>query len=157
MIPLNLTEVLERRFVPVRVTAVPTAPRVGEKEPIAGTASTVKLVELAALPTWLVTVIAPVVAPGGTTAVRVVSEVAMKVEAEIPLNLTAVVPVNPVPAKVKVVPIAPMAGEKVVIAGSAKTVKLLELIPVPTGLVTEILPVVVPIGTTAVREVFELI
>ena len=58
--------------VPVMYTNVPTAPLPGENDVITGGMPvggvTVKLVVLVAVPAGLATVIAPVVAPGGTVA-----------------------------------------------------------------------------------------
>jgi hypothetical protein len=54
------------KVVPVIVTAVPSVPLAGENEAIWGI--TLKLVELVAAPTVLVTLIGPVVAPAGTVA-----------------------------------------------------------------------------------------
>jgi hypothetical protein len=69
--PPNLTAVAPMKFVPVIVTAVPTAPLLGVNEPIVGTgeAVTVKLAALVAVPPGVVTVITPDVAPAGTVAV----------------------------------------------------------------------------------------
>jgi hypothetical protein len=63
-VPLKVTFVAPVKLVPVMVTAVPSVPLVGEKEAIWGV--TMKLVELVAAPTVLVTLIGPVVAPAGT-------------------------------------------------------------------------------------------
>src|SRR5947209_18903145 len=71
------------------VTAVPFDPLVGEKESIFG--STVKLVELVALPTVLVTLIGPLVAPLGTLALIWVSEFTVKLTAGLLLTAAAVV------------------------------------------------------------------
>jgi hypothetical protein len=69
------------------------------------------------------------------------------------LNATAVVPVRPLPLIVTFVPAGPLVGLKDVIVGGLPpeivTVKLVELVPVPTGFVTVIGPLVAPLGTTA--------
>jgi hypothetical protein len=79
-----------------------------------------------------------------------------------PLNLTEVV-VKPVPLKfVPVIvtdfPTGPKVGVNDVIVGSGAvdTVKFVELVAVPEGLVTAIFPVVAPVGTVAVIVVEEL-
>jgi hypothetical protein len=123
---------------------------------------TTKSVELVAVPPGVVTVILPVVAPEGTVAVICVAETTVKVVAAMLLNLTALV-VKPVPLKfvpviVTVLPIGPKVGENEVIVGvgAVVTVKLVELTPVPLGVVTLIGPVVAPVGTVAVICVDEL-
>ena len=50
-------------------------------------------------------------------------------------------------------PMGPVTGVKVVIVGLEITVKLAVLVAVPPGDVTEIVPVVAPVGTTAVMDV----
>ncbi len=64
-----------------------------------------------------------------------------------------------VPVIVTFVPVKPVVGVKLVIVGfgaEVVTVKLVELVPVPFGVVTEILPVVAPAGTLALMLVDEL-
>jgi hypothetical protein len=111
---------------------------------------------LVALPAGVTTVILPVVAPAGTVAVIFVDELTVKV-AETPANLTAVAPVKLVPLIVTEVPTGPLFGEKDVIVGApvAVTLKFVELVSVPPGVVTEIFPVVAPTGTVAVIFVEE--
>jgi hypothetical protein len=58
------------------------------------------------------TVMTPVVAPEGTTAVICKSLTTVKPEAETPLNRTAVAPVNPDPLTVTTVLAPPEAGAK---------------------------------------------
>jgi len=67
---LNVTAVAPVKFVPLIVTLVPTGPLVGVKLPIVGgaLATTVKLFTLVAVPTGVVTLSGPVVAPAGTVA-----------------------------------------------------------------------------------------
>jgi hypothetical protein len=111
---------------------------------------------LVPVPIGVVTVILPVTAPAGTTAVILVDELTTKV-AETPPNLTEVVPVKFVPLIVTEVPTGPDIGENDEIVGLAVvTVNLWALVAVPPGVVTEILPVVAPEGTTAVIFVAEL-
>jgi len=66
------------------------------------------------------------------------------------LNFTEVVPVNLVPLIITRVPTLPLVGVKVMLAGVASTVKLVELVPVPATVVTLMGPVVAPVGTLAV-------
>jgi hypothetical protein len=148
---LNLTPVAPVKLVPVIVTVVPTCPEVGENEVIVGTATTVKLVELVAVPFRLVTEMGPEVAPGGTVAVICVDEFTVK-DAEVLLNLTPVTLVKFVPTITTEVPTGPLPGEKEEIVGAPATVtvKFAELVAVPLGLVTEIGPVKAPEGTMAV-------
>ncbi len=74
----------------------------------------------------------------------------MKV-ADVEPNFTAVAPVNEVPVITTLVPTIPLVGLKLLIPGV--TLKTDALVPVPAGLVTDILPVVAPIGTVALIEV----
>ena len=111
---------------------------------------TVKLPALVPVPTELVTLIVPVVAPAGTTAVSWVPESTVNVVALVPLKATDVAPVKLVPFTVTVLPTFPPFGENEVIVGAVKTLKLLALVPVPAALVTLIVPDVAPVGTTAV-------
>ena len=111
---------------------------------------TVKLPALVPVPTALVTLIVPVVAPAGTTAVSWLPERIVNVVAFVPLKATAVAPVKLVPFTVTVLPTLPPFGENEAIVGAVKTLKLLALVPVPAALVTLIVPDVAPVGTTAV-------
>src|SRR5436309_6498353 len=102
--------------------------------------------------------IGPVVAPLGTVAVICVSEFTAK-EAAAPLKATAVAPVKCEPLIVTPVPTGPLVGlnELIVGAGVATvTVKLLELLAVPPGVVTLIAPLVALDGSVAVICVSEL-
>ena len=56
---------------------------------------------------------------------------------------------NPVPLIVTAVPALPLVGEKLEIVSPLVpvTVKLMLLVPVPAGVVTETCPVVAPLGT----------
>ena len=103
---------------------------------------------LVAVPPGPVTVMTPLVAPGGTGVVILPSPTTVYV-APVPLNLTAVVPVKPDPKIDTWVPTGPLAGEKLVIFGP-NTLKSVELWPVPDGVTTEIRPVVAPGGTVVV-------
>ncbi len=148
---LKRTTVAPVKFVPVIVTEVPTRPEVGENEVMVGAATTVNLVELVAVPFRLVTEIGPELAPGGTVAVICVDEFTVK-DAEVLLNLTPVTLVKFVPKMLTEVPTAPLVGENAVTLGAPATVtvKFVELVAVPLGLVTVIGPVKAPEGTMAV-------
>ena len=95
----------------------------------------------------LVTVIGPVVAAEGTVAFSWVAEIWTTVDATVPLNFTVELLLKPTPFIVTTVPVGPLAGPKPVI--DSVTVKFVGLVPVPAGVVTEILPVTAPFGTTA--------
>jgi hypothetical protein len=114
----------------------------------------VKLVALVAVPTGVVTVIVPVVAPAGTTAVTEVAVFAENV-AVTPLNLTDVTPVRFVPVMTTLVPTGPLVGANDVIVGAEPTPKLAVLAALPAGVVTWIWPLVAPAGTVAVIELAE--
>jgi hypothetical protein len=151
----NLTEVAPASPEPAIVTSVPTGPEVGEIDVIVGPAVvvvTVKLLALVPAPAEVVTEIGPLVAPAGTVAVTCES-LTTENDAAVPLNFTKLAPVKLAPVTVTDVPAAPLAGENDEIVGAAATVdtvKLAVLVPVPPALVTEIGPVVAPVGTVAV-------
>ena len=134
------------------VTEVPTAPSVGLNVEINGAPApnTVKLLALTAVPPGATTVIFPVVAPVGTTAVICVPALFTVNPAAVPLNRTADVPENPVPLMLTLDPIAPLVGlNPVMLVTLPVTVKLPPLVAVPFGPDTEIGPVVAPTGTVA--------
>jgi hypothetical protein len=134
---------------PLIVTVLPTLPLFGLMPVILGPV-TVNEPVLVAVPPGVVSVIFPVVAPLGTTAVTLVLETDVNAAA-VPLNFTEVTPVKFVPWIVTVVPTLPFTGLKLEIVGPVLvTVKLVLLVPVPEGVVIVILPVVAPVGTTAV-------
>src|SRR6266849_1147554 len=124
--PANLTWLLAgtgSKFCPVTVTFVPALPDVGVKLLIVGGGCviTVKLVALVAVPPLVVTVIGPVVAPPGTSAVRLVADVAVTV-ARTPLNFTSFLLATGskfVPVIVTAVPTVPLSGVKLVMDGAA--------------------------------------
>lgn len=66
--PLNRIEVAFAKFAPVKVTIVPVAPDAGER--LVRRGATTKLAELVAVPTGVLALIVPVVAPVGTIAVN---------------------------------------------------------------------------------------
>lgn len=109
--------------------------------------SMVKLPVLELVPPGPSTVIGPVDAPAGTTAPMVVLLVTTKLAAGVPLNRTAVALVKLTPVMVTFVPGKPCVGAKLVTAGGAK--KTDALVAVPPGVVTLIVPVLIPAGTTA--------
>ena len=156
-VPPNRTAVVPVKSVPSIVTLVPTAPLVGENDVIVGepAAVTVKFATLLAVPPDVVTLILPVIAPVGTTAVICVAEFTVNVVALVFLNFTSVAPVKFVPVITTEVPPGPLFGTNDVIVGAAGavTVKLGPLVAVPNGFVTLIWPVVAPDGTVAVIAV----
>lgn len=101
--------------------------------------------------------IAPVVAFGGTVVEIEVPPLTAKV-ALAPLNLTDVAPVRFVPSIFTEVPTPPEPGPKSVIvgAGGGGTAKIAELVAVPAGVVTAIVPLVAPAGTVVEIEVSPL-
>jgi hypothetical protein len=105
----------------------------------------------------VVSAIFPVVAPAGTVAITRLSFWNAKL-APTPLNVTDVAPVKRFPLIVTEVPTAPLEGEKLLIVGAfpEDTVKFDELVAVPDGVVSEILPVVAPAGTVAFTWALEM-
>ena len=143
-------------FTVVPVTEVPQV-RTGRlgavHRSLAGAGSvTVKLPALVAVPLAVVTLMVPVVAPVGTVAVTVVALTPVKVTAAVPLKLTPVTPFRLAPVMVTEVPIGPLVGVKLVMAGEV-TVKLPLLVAEPFDVVTLMVPVVAPAGTVAVAVV----
>jgi hypothetical protein len=141
------------KFVPVIVTAAPTAPVVTDRLVILGAATTVKLEPLLFTPLANTTTF-PVVAPVGTVTFIVVAFQLVTV-APVPLKLT--VPdtcVEPklVPVIVTAAPTAPVVMDRLVILGAETTVKVLPLLATPET-VTTTLPVVAPDGTVTVMLV----
>src|SRR5205814_8803987 len=152
---LNSTAVAPLKLVPLIVTLVPTGPLLGVKLEIVGGLMTVKLAALLAVPSEVVTLIGPLVAPAGTVAVIAVAEPTVKL-ALVPLNSTALAPVKLVPLIVTLVPTGPLPGVKLVIVGEWMSVEQGALLAVPPGVVTLIGPLVCPAGTVAVIAVAEL-
>src|SRR6185436_17543026 len=147
-VPLKRTLVVPVKSEPVRVTAAPTRPLVGENEEIVGAGGmTVKSPALVAVPPNVATLILPVVAPAGTVVLICVRDRTLKVAA-VPLKRTLVVPVKSDPVMVTAAPTRPLVGENEEIVGAGgMTVKSPALVAVPPGVVTLILPVVAPAGT----------
>ena len=146
-VPLKLTTVAPVSPEPAMVIVAPTAPDVGVKPVMAGTGTTVKMVALVAVPPAVDTVIRPVVAPEGTGVVIVVAE-SLVGDAAVPLNATVALP-RFAPEIVTVVAVEPVEGENDVMVGGGITVKLVELVTVPPGVVRLIFPLVAPDGTVA--------
>ena len=96
------------------------------------------------------------VVPGGTVAVREVA-VAAVMGASIVFTRRALEPAavsNFVPVTVNDEPGMPIAGEKEAIVGDVlPTEKVAALVVVPAGAVTEIVPLVAPVGTAATIKV----
>jgi hypothetical protein len=116
----------------VTVTGAPIAPEVGERLVILGAETTVKLSPLLATPDTVTTTF-PVVAPLGTLATMLVA-VQLVADAVVVLNLSVLLPwVEPkfVPVIVTDAPTAPEVGDKLVMAGVARTVKLSLLLFTP--------------------------
>jgi len=89
-VPPKATEVVQRKFVPVRVTTVPALPLLGENEVMLGDGGiTVKLVALLPVPPGVVTLIVPLVVPAFTRALILVLLTRENVDAAMPLNFTA--------------------------------------------------------------------
>jgi hypothetical protein len=108
----------------------------------------VKLAALVAVPSSVVTMMGPLVAPAGTVVVTVPELLTVNVAA-LPPNETAVAPVKVVPVIVTPVPTGPVAGAKEVMAGV--TVKRVVVTKGPLlGVVTVMGPVVAPAGTVVV-------
>src|SRR6266480_1578688 len=154
LVPLNSTALAPVKLVPLIVTLAPTGPLLGVKLEIVGGLMTVKLAALLAVPSEVVTLIGPLVAPAGTVAVIAVAEPTVKL-ALVPLNSTAVAPLKLVPLIVTLVPTGPLPGVKLVIVGGLMTVKLAALLAVPSEVVTLIGPLETPAGTVAVIAVAE--
>jgi hypothetical protein len=146
---LNETAVAPVKLVPLIVTDVPTGPLVGLNEVIVGPAPVaVKFVELVAVPLDVVTRIGPEVAPVGTaTVILVPAPFIVKPGAFTLLNETAVAPEKLVPSIVTDVPTGPLVGLNDVIVGAPApvTVKFVEPVAVPSGLVTAIGPWSLPL------------
>jgi hypothetical protein len=113
-----------------------------------GADETVKLAALVAVPSSVMTVMRPVLAPKGTVEVMAPELLTVNV-VPVPLNLTSVAPMKFVPVIVTPVPAAPIAGAKEVMVGV--TVKRVVVTKGPLlGVVTVMGPVVAPAGTVVV-------
>src|SRR5437870_4542900 len=125
--PLNVTDVAPVKFAPLIVTTVPTGPLAGEKLAIVGGFTTVNELALVAVPSGVVTLSGPVVAPAGTVAWIAVSEVTAKL-ALTPSKVTDVAPLKLAPLIVTPVPTGPLPGAKLAIVGGCSTANALALV-----------------------------
>ena len=90
VVPPKATAVVQRKFVPVRVTTVPALPLLGVNDVRVGDGGiTVKFDVLVAVPPGVVTVSGPLVVPAFTRALILVLLSREKVDAAMPLNFTA--------------------------------------------------------------------
>lgn len=155
-VPLNCTVLppcVAPKFVPVRLTMVPTGPTFGVSAVSVGVGITVNESPLLTWP-WTVTVTGPVVAPVGTEAVILVADHAAVV-AGVPLNATTLVPWEPpkfVPVNVTVAPVGPDVGVSEVSVGVGMTVNAIPLL-VCSSTVTVTGPLLAPTGKGAVIDV----
>jgi len=157
VVPLNLTVPLpcgDPKFVPVTVTAAPTAPVVIDKLVMLGAGTTVKLFPLLFTP-LANTMTLPLAAPVGTVTAMLVAvhDVTLAV---VPLNLTVPLPCDDpklVPVTVTAAPTVPAVIDRLVMLGAGTTVKLFPLLAT-FETVTTTLPVVAPVGTVVTMLVF---
>jgi hypothetical protein len=161
VVPLKVTvpdPCVEPKFVPVMVTAAPTAPVVIDRLEMLGAETTVKLDPLLFTPLANTTTF-PVVAPLGTVTAMLVALQLVTVAALL-LNSTVPDPcVEPkfVPVIVTAAPTAPVVIDRLVMLGAETTVKLLPLLAT-LETVTTTLPVVAPEGTvTAMLVALQLV
>jgi hypothetical protein len=149
-VPLNVTVPrVVPKLDPEIVTDVPTGPDVGFRLVMLGGGVTVKDTPLLPTPPTNTTTF-PVVAPGGTGIVMLVSDQLVDLP-WVPLNVTKldIVPtVGPkfVPVIVTLAPTGPEVGLMLVIFGGGVTVKFTPLLATPPT-VTTTFPVVAPDGT----------
>src|SRR5205823_2065544 len=135
VVPLNFTVLapcVAPKFVPVIVTAPPTAPLVGDRDVSVAVGTTVNATPLLATPPT-VTVTFPVVAPLGTGTTMLVADHEVGV-AVVPLNFTVLAPcVAPkfVPVSVTAAVTAPLAGASDVSVAVGTTVKARPLVAIP--------------------------
>jgi hypothetical protein len=154
LVLLNVTDSTLVKPLPFTVTVVPTLPCPGVKLSMVG--DTVKLLLLAVVPPLLIKIIGPVIAPGGTITVTVLSTTLPRVftvtpEAVSPVNFTEVNPSKLLPLSITVAPTAPLEGAK--LSKMAGIKKVLALVALPLGVVIPIEPESVAGGTIAVIDV----
>jgi hypothetical protein len=149
-VPLNFTVLepwLAPNPAPLTVTVAPVPPFVGDKLVIPGPEVTVN-VELLLGPLFTVTTMGPVVAPAGTGTL-INPDAQLVGVADTPLNVTELAPwLEPKfdPFTLTTRPTGPDAGDKLLMAGAAVTVKPFPALAWPKT-VTMMLPVVAPLGT----------
>lgn len=150
-VPLKSTCVAPWKLKPEIVTVEPEGPLAGLNGVVANRGAAVKFDPLVPVPSDDVTVIGPVSAVAGTTAVICVSLSTVNELAETPPNCTCVAPVKRMPVTVTDVPLMPLVGVKLSMRGPVvSTVYVDALVAVPDCVVTEIEPVTAPAGTVAV-------
>src|SRR5438552_10909935 len=155
LVPLNATALAPVKLVPLMVTLVPTGPLLGVPTRRASDLTTVNEPALVAVPPGVVTLSVPEVAPAGTVARMVVSEVTVKV-ALVPLNATELAPAELVPLMVTLVTTGPLVGEKLVIVGGLTTVNEPALVAGPPAGLTPSHPDIAHAGTVARKVVSEV-
>ena len=149
-VPPKLTADALAKFAPVIVTVVPVPADEGLNEVMAGALAEKVNPARVPMPTAVVTVTLPLV-PAATTAVMVSGLTTVNDVADVPPNFTDEELQKPVPVMVTVCPVAAVVGVNEVIVGTlaADSTKLLTLVAVPAGVVTDIVPDA-PQGTVAV-------
>jgi hypothetical protein len=149
-VPLNVTELAPweaPKFVPVMVTAVPTAAETGLRPEMFGVGKTVNATPLLAPPPTVITTL-PLVAPDGTGTAMLVALQLVGVAA-VPLNVMELVPWEApkfVPPIVTAVPMVADVGLTLEMFGVGTTVKAEALLAAPPT-VTTTFPLVAPAGT----------
>jgi hypothetical protein len=149
-VPLNVTvlpPLVERKLLPLMVTAVATGPLDGDRLVSVGGVVTVYVRALLARPLTVTTTL-PVVAPAGTGTTMLLADQVVGV-AVAPLKVTVLVPcVEPrlLPLMVTAVATGPLDGDRLVSVGGRVTVYVRALLARPPT-VTTTLPVVAPAGT----------
>lgn len=152
LIPLKKTWVVPVKLAPASVTMLAAEPLEGKKDE--RREATVKVLEPVTLPPAVVTLMTPVVALAGTSAVIWVLESSVEMVI-VPLNLTDVAPKKPLPVKMTLWPGAPIEGVNAVSFGFTPKFELLVAL-CPSALMTLILPVVALAGTIAANWVAEI-
>src|SRR5581483_1068345 len=106
----NETSMTSTKLAPESFTTSPTAPDAGANEVSSGARTTLKAVELVAVPAGVVTLIRPLMAPSGTTAVICELESTVNTAGTPSLKSTAVAPSKFAPKIVTCVPTGPDDG-----------------------------------------------
>ena len=152
VMPLNVTELLPwpaPKLLPLIVTEVPTGPRFGVKLVMLGAEFTVNVTALLATPPT-VTITGPVVAAVGT-GTTICDAAQLCAVAVVPLKVNLLDPCDSpkfVPVIVTGVPTPPDEGDKEVMLGVGRTVKVTPLLATPLAFTTTG-PVPAPVGTKA--------